>query len=45
MEVTLLLLAYLFAAKMCLPSRRLAINAYFDFAIPAFGRLVTVFTH
>jgi hypothetical protein len=27
---------------MCLPSRCLAMNVYSDFAIPAFGRYVTV---
>jgi hypothetical protein len=31
------------AAGMCLRSRCLAIKVYFDFAIPAFGRHVTVF--
>jgi hypothetical protein len=30
---------------MCLPSRCLAINVYSDFAIPAFGRHVTIFLH
>jgi hypothetical protein len=31
------------AAGMCLPSRCLAMNVYSDFAIPAFGRHVTIF--
>jgi hypothetical protein len=31
------------AAGMCLPSRCLAMNDYSDFAIPAFGRHVTIY--
>jgi hypothetical protein len=30
---------------MCLPSRCLAINVYYDFAIQAFGRHITVFNN
>jgi hypothetical protein len=33
------------AAGMCLPRRCLAMKGYFDFAIPAFERHVTVFTN
>jgi hypothetical protein len=32
------------AARMCLPIRCLTMNVYSDFAIPAFGRHVTVLT-
>jgi hypothetical protein len=33
------------ATGLCLPSRRLAVNVYFNFAIAAFGRHVTVHTY
>jgi hypothetical protein len=40
---TPLLLAYSLPRGICVPSRCLAMNAYSDFAIPDFGRHVTVF--